>query len=157
MISNLIASLFSLECCDVASHMSLLLHTWLNIINNLLHKHKYSSAISLIFFVSLLFADENNSLSQTIPDKPIKLHHFVKLCEQRRKFRVLYKLEFQVSDMHSDVYICEHVLAHTFIHRRTFKWKRMSLDLIWMLFPESARVCVTKLCLPRQEKFVSVN
>lgn len=48
---------------------------------------------SLIFFI----ADENNSLSQTIPDKPIELHHFVKLCEQRRKFPVLYKLEFQVS------------------------------------------------------------
>lgn len=44
-----------------------------------------------------LFTDENNSLSQTIPDKPIELRHFVKLCEQRRKFPVLYKLEFQVS------------------------------------------------------------
>lgn len=53
------------------------------------------SQICIVLLFS--FPDENNSLSQTIPDKPIELHHFVKLCEQRRKFPVLYKLEFQVS------------------------------------------------------------
>lgn len=56
--------------------------------------HFFSNFFSFDF---LLVADENNSLSQTIPDKPIELCHFTKLCEQRRKFRVLYKLEFQVS------------------------------------------------------------
>ena len=43
------------------------------------------------------FLDENNSLSQTIPDTPTDLKFFVKLCEQRRKFPVLYKIEFTVS------------------------------------------------------------
>lgn len=41
--------------------------------------------------------DENNPLSQTIPDTPTELKNFVKLCEQRRKFPVLYKIEFTVS------------------------------------------------------------
>lgn len=44
-----------------------------------------------------LFTDENNSLSTAIPDKPISLKLFIKLCEQRRKFPVLYKLEFQTA------------------------------------------------------------
>ncbi|CAO1387004.1 unnamed protein product [Diamesa hyperborea] len=42
----------------------------------------------------LLSFDENNPLSQTIPDTPTELKFFVKLCEQRRKFPVLYKIEF---------------------------------------------------------------
>ena len=46
---------------------------------------------------SFFFADEKNPLSQTIPDKPTELRHFHKLCEQRRKFPVLYKLEFQTA------------------------------------------------------------
>ncbi|XP_055320351.1 receptor-type tyrosine-protein phosphatase U isoform X2 [Sitodiplosis mosellana] len=52
---------------------------------------------------------ENNSFSQTIPDKPIELHHFVKLCEQRRKFRVLYKLEFQTA-VKVETNSCRHAL-----------------------------------------------
>lgn len=36
-------------------------------------------------------------MSNTIPDKPIDLKIFVKLCEQRRKFPILYKLEFQTA------------------------------------------------------------
>lgn len=43
------------------------------------------------------FLDENNPLSQTIPDSPTELKFFIKLCEQRRKFPVLYKIEFTVS------------------------------------------------------------
>ena len=46
---------------------------------------------------NFLFADENNPLSQTIPDSPTELKFFIKLCEQRRKFPVLYKIEFTVS------------------------------------------------------------
>lgn len=44
-----------------------------------------------------LFADENNPLSQTIPDAPTELKFFIKLCQQRKKFPVLYKIEFTVS------------------------------------------------------------
>ncbi|XP_031622627.1 receptor-type tyrosine-protein phosphatase kappa isoform X1 [Contarinia nasturtii] len=59
--------------------------------------------------VKLEARDENNSFSQTIPDKPIELHHFVKLCEQRRKFRVLYKLEFQTA-VKVETNSCRHAL-----------------------------------------------
>lgn len=48
---------------------------------------------------SLFFSDENNPLSQTIPDSPTELKFFIKLCEQRRKFPVLYKIEFTVSEL----------------------------------------------------------
>ncbi|XP_070498935.1 receptor-type tyrosine-protein phosphatase U [Chironomus tepperi] len=44
--------------------------------------------------VKLSVKDENNPLSQTIPDSPTELKFFIKLCEQRRKFPVLYKIEF---------------------------------------------------------------
>lgn len=76
-----------------------LVYHFLSLYNTKLYKMQkkkipFSLYSSFFFF---LFSDENNSLSQTIPDKPIELHHFVKLCEQRRKFPVLYKLEFQVS------------------------------------------------------------
>lgn len=47
--------------------------------------------------INLWISDENNPLSQTIPDTPTELKFFVKLCEQRRKFPVLYKIEFTVS------------------------------------------------------------
>ncbi|GBP89865.1 Receptor-type tyrosine-protein phosphatase delta [Eumeta japonica] len=43
-------------------------------------------------------ADENGSISETIPDRPVELKNFPKLCDQRRKFPVLYKLEFQTDD-----------------------------------------------------------
>lgn len=46
---------------------------------------------------SLSLADENNPLSQTIPDAPTELKFFIKLCHQRKKFPVLYKIEFTVS------------------------------------------------------------
>jgi len=32
-----------------------------------------------------------------IPAKPIEVKNYVKHCDQRRKFPVLYKVEFQVS------------------------------------------------------------
>lgn len=50
--------------------------------------------------------DENNSLSTAIPDKPISLKLFLKLCEQRRKFPVLYKLEFQAVKVETNS--CKH-------------------------------------------------
>lgn len=62
----------------------------------LLYNEKVLSLTNNFYIFPLLIPDQNNSLSQTIPDKTIELCHFPKLCEQRRKFRVLYKLEFQV-------------------------------------------------------------
>lgn len=46
---------------------------------------------------SFVSGDENGSMSTTIPDKPVELKNFIKFCDQRRKYPVLFKLEFQVS------------------------------------------------------------
>ena len=61
------------------------------------------------FFVLLLA--EENGVKSTIPDKPIDLKNYTKLCDLRRKFQVLYKVEFQVS------FIFEPLLpsAHPFV------------------------------------------
>lgn len=56
--------------------------------------------------INLLYPDENNSLSTAIPDKPISLKLFLKLCDQRRKFPVLYKLEFQAVKIENNS--CKH-------------------------------------------------
>lgn len=64
--------------------------------NDIFAVRRKSFIINQPLLFPLLIPDQNNSLSQTIPDKTIELCHFPKLCEQRRKFRVLYKLEFQV-------------------------------------------------------------
>ena len=47
-----------------------------------------------LFFI---FVPEENGVKSTIPDKPIDLKNYTKLCDLRRKFPVLYKVEFQVS------------------------------------------------------------
>lgn len=47
----------------------------------------------MFFFI---VGDENGSIAATIPDKPVPLKNYIKLCDQRRKFPVLFKLEFQV-------------------------------------------------------------
>lgn len=53
-------------------------------------------------FVCFRFvSDENGSLFTTISEDPIPLKEYIKFCEQRRKFPVLYKLEFQVSVINS--------------------------------------------------------
>lgn len=49
---------------------------------------------------SVLISDENGSLVATITDSPIELKNYIKVCEERRKFPVLYKLEFQVSQFY---------------------------------------------------------
>lgn len=44
-----------------------------------------------------LLSAKNGSSLDTICQKPIELKNYVKFCEQRRKFPVLYKLEFQIA------------------------------------------------------------
>ncbi|CAD6997006.1 receptor-type tyrosine-protein phosphatase kappa [Ceratitis capitata] len=53
--------------------------------------------------------DENNSLSKTIPQFPISKPYFLKLCDVRRKFPVLYKLEFQTATR-VETSLCRHAL-----------------------------------------------
>lgn len=66
-------------------------------------KDFFTTSIDLIIFFKLLekikleARDEKNSISQTIPSVPVHLDVFRKLCEQRRKFPVLYKLEFSTA------------------------------------------------------------
>lgn len=47
--------------------------------------------------IRLEVRDETNSLSRAMPSTPVSLRKFLKLCEQRRKFPVLYKLEFMTA------------------------------------------------------------
>uniref|UniRef100_A0A1Y1L7H5 Receptor-type tyrosine-protein phosphatase kappa n=2 Tax=Photinus pyralis TaxID=7054 RepID=A0A1Y1L7H5_PHOPY len=69
-------------------------------------KKKHLSATSLVsipntiklsMMNSGLLSDEKSSNLTTINEKPIQLKDYVKVCEQRRKFPVLYKLEFQIA------------------------------------------------------------
>ncbi|CAG4986937.1 unnamed protein product [Colias eurytheme] len=60
--------------------------------------------------------DENGSVSETIPDKPVELKSFPKLCEQRRKFPVLYKLEFQTATK-VETHACRHATKKTNLHK----------------------------------------
>ncbi|VVD01040.1 unnamed protein product, partial [Leptidea sinapis] len=55
----------------------------------------YGLISKILTAYGIVNTDENGSVSETIPDKPVELKNFPKLCEQRRKFPVLYKLEFQ--------------------------------------------------------------
>lgn len=59
--------------------------------------------------IKLEARDENNSLSKTIPMGPIDIRHFLKLCDLRRKFPVLYKLEFQTAAK-VETNTCRHAL-----------------------------------------------
>jgi len=43
------------------------------------------------------FAAEQYGVMSAIPAKPVEVKNYIKHCEQRRKFPVLYKVEFQVS------------------------------------------------------------
>lgn len=65
--------------------------------------------VFVLIIPSSLRADEKNPLSQTMPDKPTELRHFAKLCEQRRKFPILYKLEFQTA-VKVETNSCKHAL-----------------------------------------------
>ncbi|KAK5648341.1 hypothetical protein RI129_003233 [Pyrocoelia pectoralis] len=69
-------------------------------------KKKHLSATSLVsipntiklsMMNSGLLSDEKSTNLATINEKPIPLKDYVKVCEQRRKFPVLYKLEFQIA------------------------------------------------------------
>lgn len=83
-------------------------------------------------------SDENNPLSQTIPDAPTELKFFIKLCEQRRKFPVLYKIEFTVSFYHP---LCRHIHF-----AKAEKWMRCDfqywcrLTLFFFLIPDISRL-----------------
>jgi hypothetical protein len=66
-----------------------------------------------IIFVLLLA--EENGVKSTIPDKPIDLKNYTKLCDLRRKFQVLYKVEFQVSF----IFVPLVLSAHPFVLRST--------------------------------------
>ncbi|XP_055381732.1 receptor-type tyrosine-protein phosphatase kappa [Condylostylus longicornis] len=52
---------------------------------------------------------EKNALSMAMPDRPVDLKHFLKLCEQRRKFPVLFKLEYQIATK-ADNNTCRHAM-----------------------------------------------
>ncbi|XP_054279293.1 receptor-type tyrosine-protein phosphatase kappa-like [Macrosteles quadrilineatus] len=56
-----------------------------------------------------LISFENNGVMSTIPSKPVEIKNFVKHCDQRRKFPVLYKVEFQTA-CKVETHSCRHAL-----------------------------------------------
>lgn len=52
--------------------------------------------VPVVVFI-IFAAGEQNGVMSTISDKPVAVKNFTKHCEQRRKFPILYKIEFQVS------------------------------------------------------------
>ncbi|GLH13772.1 Uncharacterized protein GBIM_18272 [Gryllus bimaculatus] len=40
---------------------------------------------------------KENGVTSSLPDKPIDLKNYPRMCELRRKFPVLYKVEFQLT------------------------------------------------------------
>jgi hypothetical protein len=40
--------------------------------------------------------DEDGKVLSSLPKRPVPKEIFLKLCEERRKFPILYKVEFQV-------------------------------------------------------------
>lgn len=71
--------------------------------------------------------DENGTVSTTITESPIPLKDYIKFCEQRRKFPVLYKLEFQVSFMK---FVCRRLFANcVFWNRWRLKSNNIRADM----------------------------
>ncbi|KPJ04012.1 Receptor-type tyrosine-protein phosphatase kappa [Papilio xuthus] len=79
--------------------------------------------------------DDNGSISETIPDRPVELKNFPKLCEQRRKFPVLYKLEFQMA-VKVETHACRHAAKKTNLHKNQnqkvlpYDYNRVVLDTV---------------------------
>ncbi|RVE47731.1 hypothetical protein evm_007620 [Chilo suppressalis] len=80
-------------------------------------------------------ADENGSITETIPDRPVEIKNFPKLCEQRRKFPVLYKLEFQTA-VKVENHSCRHATKKTNLHKNQnqkvipYDYNRVVLDSV---------------------------
>lgn len=68
-----------------------------------------------------------------MPDKPTELRHFGKLCEQRRKFPILYKLEFQTA-VKVETNTCRHASRKANAHKNQnpkcipYDYNRVVLD-----------------------------
>lgn len=66
-----------------------------------------SSERVLMLFEETFLPDENGSAIPTINENPVPLKNYVKCCDQRRKFPVLYKLEFQIA-VKVETHSCRH-------------------------------------------------
>ena len=44
----------------------------------------------------MLLEEEDGKVLSSLPKKPVDKETFLKLCDERRKFPILYKAEFQV-------------------------------------------------------------
>lgn len=48
------------------------------------------------FVIKFVIEEDSRMLSASLPKKPVPKDVFLRLCEERRRFPVLYKVEFQV-------------------------------------------------------------
>ncbi|XP_063226218.1 receptor-type tyrosine-protein phosphatase kappa [Bacillus rossius redtenbacheri] len=65
------------------------------------------NAIKLSMLNSGLMSLEEGGVISVIPSKPVEVKNFQKLCDQRRKFPVLYKAEFQTASK-VETHSCRH-------------------------------------------------
>jgi hypothetical protein len=97
-------------------------------------------ALSFLFFLlidcrDVITAEEGNAMA-AIADKPVDVANFVKHCEQRRKYPVLLRVEFQVkhflflTNKHPsiDAPVMDIFKFFPCLNRRRAKWKVIRLD-----------------------------
>ncbi|ODM95357.1 Receptor-type tyrosine-protein phosphatase kappa, partial [Orchesella cincta] len=58
---------------------------------------KLSMLSSGFISINKVSKEDNRMLSSSLPKKPVTKEQFLRLCEERRKFPVLYKVEFQIA------------------------------------------------------------
>ncbi|CAL8108511.1 unnamed protein product [Orchesella dallaii] len=58
---------------------------------------KLSMLSSGFISINKVSKEDNRMLSSSLPKKPVNKEQFLRLCEERRKFPVLYKVEFQIA------------------------------------------------------------
>lgn len=80
-----------------------------------------------------------SSMSTTLPSAPTELSQFPKLCDLRRKFPVLYRVEFQVRTINLDLHPLRSPLpiGDTQRFRALFRASNnnFNLQLTWNLLP----------------------
>lgn len=90
------------------------------------HPSNENSCKMILFFFFFFTAEEGQAMA-AIADKPVEVANFVKHCEQRRKYPVLLRVEFQVGRgssisfiFHADSTLFS--LSHR-LYRRPVRWR----------------------------------
>ena len=95
------------------------------------------------FFFFLLAATEElgSSMSTTLPSAPTELSQFPKLCELRRKFPVLYRVEFQVRTINSILHLTQALFLPSL--RPLPRWFDVFTSLVSLAFNNNFQLATT--------------